>query len=240
MSADRVQSKPTAHFSHIQGKLKSSTSDSNTHSTLVTNSRNEFQAYTEASLNELSLPLSSLDRVSTFRCHPLAPDRKSVRTAVRICLDFIIDWVRVESRASWFSDENEPCSSGSRRPNAARERSRIQNLRDGMKSILHNNCRNANSERSKTISSPFSFDWFLAFQSLQSALPAVPPSTKLSKLDVLLMASAYIAHLSRLVEENGQQDLTIPVGQTVTFHPVKVKTKHKHFPNQIDQMKSIK
>ncbi|CAM9622052.1 transcription factor 23-like [Lampetra planeri] len=36
-----------------------------------------------------------------------------------------------------------------------------------------------------------------AFLALQKSLPAVPPDTKLSKLDVLLLASAYIAHLSR-------------------------------------------
>ncbi|XP_057381154.1 transcription factor 24-like [Daphnia carinata] len=83
-------------------------------------------------------------------------------------------------------------STGSRRPNAARERSRVQNLRD-------------------------------AFQSLQSALPAVPPSTKLSKLDVLLMASAYIAHLGRLVQEdNDEQQASNSTNQNnVTFHPVK-------------------
>ena len=64
-----------------------------------------------------------------------------------------------------------------------------------------------------------------AFQQLQSALPAVPPSTKLSKLDVLLMASAYIAHLGRLMEENGQ-DLVTPTGHNVTtFHPVKVLSR---------------
>ncbi|PKU27734.1 transcription factor 23 [Limosa lapponica baueri] len=34
-----------------------------------------------------------------------------------------------------------------------------------------------------------------AFQSLQGALPAVPPGTKLSRLDVLLLATRHIAHL---------------------------------------------
>lgn len=57
-----------------------------------------------------------------------------------------------------------------------------------------------------------------AFQLLQSALPAVPPSTKLSKLDVLLMASAYIAHLGRLVEDKE----FITSEHHLTFHPVKV------------------
>jgi hypothetical protein len=69
---------------------------------------------------------------------------------------------------------------------------------------------------------------------LQSALPAVPPSTKLSKLDVLLMASAYIAHLGRLVQvdnDGGDQQQPQPQPQQptnfnsndgATFHPVKV------------------
>ena len=62
-----------------------------------------------------------------------------------------------------------------------------------------------------------------AFQSLQSALPAVPPSTKLSKLDVLLMASAYIAQLGRLLEEESPAFfLDQQSQQTVIFHPVKV------------------
>uniref|UniRef100_A0A8C8YMS4 Transcription factor 23 n=1 Tax=Prolemur simus TaxID=1328070 RepID=A0A8C8YMS4_PROSS len=36
-----------------------------------------------------------------------------------------------------------------------------------------------------------------AFLALQAALPAVPPDTKLSKLDVLVLAASYIAHLTR-------------------------------------------
>ncbi|KAF0876304.1 transcription factor 23 isoform X2 [Hyaena hyaena] len=36
-----------------------------------------------------------------------------------------------------------------------------------------------------------------AFLALQAALPAVPPGTKLSKLDVLVLATSYIAHLTR-------------------------------------------
>ncbi|KAK4014239.1 hypothetical protein OUZ56_026769 [Daphnia magna] len=95
-----------------------------------------------------------------------------------------------------MSSSSRSTITGSRRPNAARERSRVQSLRD-------------------------------AFQSLQSALPAVPPSTKLSKLDVLLMASAYIAHLGRLVQEdNDEQQAHMQANNStnqnnVTFHPVK-------------------
>ncbi|XP_006880760.1 PREDICTED: transcription factor 23 [Elephantulus edwardii] len=35
-----------------------------------------------------------------------------------------------------------------------------------------------------------------AFLALQATLPAVPPDTKLSKLDVLVLATSYIAHLT--------------------------------------------
>ncbi|KAI4876031.1 hypothetical protein NFI96_018155 [Prochilodus magdalenae] len=57
--------------------------------------------------------------------------------------------------------------------NAARERSRVRNLRQ-------------------------------AFQSLQAALPSVPPDTKLSKLDVLVLATNYIAHLTETLDQGGQ------------------------------------
>ncbi|XP_007885518.1 transcription factor 24 [Callorhinchus milii] len=55
--------------------------------------------------------------------------------------------------------------------NAARERSRVQTLRN-------------------------------AFLELQRTLPSVPPDTKLSKLDVLILATTYIAHLTRTLEES--------------------------------------
>uniref|UniRef100_A0A493TWC5 Transcription factor 24 n=1 Tax=Anas platyrhynchos platyrhynchos TaxID=8840 RepID=A0A493TWC5_ANAPP len=54
--------------------------------------------------------------------------------------------------------------------NAARERSRVQTLRQ-------------------------------AFLELQKTLPSVPPDTKLSKLDVLLLATTYIAHLTRSLQD---------------------------------------
>ncbi|XP_051997400.1 transcription factor 23-like [Xyrauchen texanus] len=55
---------------------------------------------------------------------------------------------------------------------AARERSRVRNLRQ-------------------------------AFHSLQAALPSVPPDTKLSKLDVLILATNYIAHLTETLDQGG-------------------------------------
>ncbi|XP_062852961.1 transcription factor 24 [Trichomycterus rosablanca] len=76
--------------------------------------------------------------------------------------------------------------------NAARERSRVRNLRQ-------------------------------AFQSLQAALPSVPPDTKLSKLDVLVLATNYIAHLTETLE---QGETTVCEHQTLHraegyLHPVK-------------------
>lgn len=41
-----------------------------------------------------------------------------------------------------------------------------------------------------------------AFQNLQKCLPSVPPNTKLSKLDVLILATTYISHLSRILTED--------------------------------------
>uniref|UniRef100_A0A1A8S0D4 Transcription factor 23 n=3 Tax=Nothobranchius TaxID=28779 RepID=A0A1A8S0D4_9TELE len=72
--------------------------------------------------------------------------------------------------------------------NAARERSRVQNLRQ-------------------------------AFYSLQAALPSVPPDTKLSKLDVLVLATNYIAHLTETLDQGSEQALPFRPGGYL--HPVK-------------------
>ncbi|XP_034562119.1 transcription factor 24-like [Notolabrus celidotus] len=45
-----------------------------------------------------------------------------------------------------------------------------------------------------------------AFLELQRTLPSVPPDTKLSKLDVLILATTYIAHLTRTLQEEGAED----------------------------------
>ncbi|XP_041102546.1 transcription factor 24-like [Polyodon spathula] len=45
-----------------------------------------------------------------------------------------------------------------------------------------------------------------AFLELQRTLPSVPPDTKLSKLDVLILATTYIAHLTRILQEEGMED----------------------------------
>ncbi|XP_064099274.1 uncharacterized protein LOC135210321 isoform X2 [Macrobrachium nipponense] len=41
-----------------------------------------------------------------------------------------------------------------------------------------------------------------AYLELQAAIPSVPPNTKLSKLDVLMLATTYISHLTQLLQED--------------------------------------
>ncbi|MBN3309676.1 PPR42 phosphatase, partial [Amia calva] len=41
---------------------------------------------------------------------------------------------------------------------------------------------------------------------IQRTLPSVPPDTKLSKLDVLILATTYIAHLTRTLQEDGAEE----------------------------------
>ncbi|XP_029281269.1 transcription factor 24 [Cottoperca gobio] len=75
--------------------------------------------------------------------------------------------------------------------NAARERSRVRNLRQ-------------------------------AFHSLQAALPSVPPDTKLSKLDVLVLATNYIAYLTETLDQGGTPaEHTLPSRPGGYLHPVK-------------------
>ncbi|XP_060115986.1 transcription factor 23 [Heteronotia binoei] len=57
-----------------------------------------------------------------------------------------------------------------------------------------------------------------AFLALQAALPTVPPDTKLSKLDVLLLATSYIAHLSWTLEQGPPMPRMTP---TAFLHPLK-------------------
>ncbi|XP_074484138.1 transcription factor 23-like isoform X1 [Sebastes fasciatus] len=88
----------------------------------------------------------------------------------------------------------EPCRTlrGQHSPeNAARERSRVRNLRQ-------------------------------AFHSLQAALPSVPPDTKLSKLDVLVLATNYIAYLTETLDQGGTlAEHTLPPRPGGYLHPVK-------------------
>ncbi|KAM8953317.1 transcription factor 23-like [Pelodytes ibericus] len=61
-----------------------------------------------------------------------------------------------------------------------------------------------------------------AFLSLQAALPSVPPDTKLSKLDVLVLASSYIAHLTQTLDQEGQLAGCSQISRGPGFlHPMK-------------------
>lgn len=64
-----------------------------------------------------------------------------------------------------------------------------------------------------------------AFLELQRTLPSVPPDTKLSKLDVLLLATTYIAHLTRSLQDDTDAPGDPSVGAfrgDGYLHPVKV------------------
>uniref|UniRef100_A0A8C5PAM6 BHLH domain-containing protein n=1 Tax=Leptobrachium leishanense TaxID=445787 RepID=A0A8C5PAM6_9ANUR len=61
-----------------------------------------------------------------------------------------------------------------------------------------------------------------AFLSLQAALPTVPPDTKLSKLDVLILATSYIAHLTQTLDQDGHRPDSSQLGRSPGFlHPMK-------------------
>lgn len=94
--------------------------------------------------------------------------------------------------------------------NAARERDRVKDLRNG-------------------------------FASLQSLIPNVPPDTKLSKLDILILATNYIRYLGEVLEPSTIPDTDDHVDQARSqnsntgcesernknLHPVKVNTTMK-------------
>lgn len=60
------------------------------------------------------------------------------------------------------------------------------------------------------------------FQKLQTSLPSVPRDTKLSKLDVLILAMNHINHLTKILETSENVEAQPP--STKLFHPVKVRT----------------
>ncbi|XP_054564602.1 transcription factor 24 [Eptesicus fuscus] len=63
-----------------------------------------------------------------------------------------------------------------------------------------------------------------AFLELQRTLPSVPPDTKLSKLDVLLLATTYIAHLTRSLQDDAEAPADPGLGALRGdgyLHPVK-------------------
>ncbi|XP_044864817.1 transcription factor 23 isoform X2 [Mauremys mutica] len=61
-----------------------------------------------------------------------------------------------------------------------------------------------------------------AFLALQAALPSVPPDTKLSKLDVLVLATSYIAHLTHTLHQGQPPPEAAPLARAPSFlHPMK-------------------
>ncbi|KAH1173790.1 hypothetical protein KIL84_017629 [Mauremys mutica] len=62
-----------------------------------------------------------------------------------------------------------------------------------------------------------------AFLALQAALPSVPPDTKLSKLDVLVLATSYIAHLTHTLHQGQPPPEAAPLARAPSFlHPMKI------------------
>ncbi|XP_032636021.1 transcription factor 23 [Chelonoidis abingdonii] len=61
-----------------------------------------------------------------------------------------------------------------------------------------------------------------AFLALQAALPSVPPDTKLSKLDVLVLATSYIAYLTHTLHQGQPPPEAAPLVRAPSFlHPMK-------------------
>ncbi|XP_075000705.1 transcription factor 23 [Calonectris borealis] len=61
-----------------------------------------------------------------------------------------------------------------------------------------------------------------AFLSLQAALPTVPAGTKLSKLDILVLATSYIAHLSHALGRGPPPPVpSCPLHGHPLLHPMK-------------------
>lgn len=62
----------------------------------------------------------------------------------------------------------------------------------------------------------------------EDALPSVPRDTKLSKLDVLVLATNYIAYLTQILDQGRTlSEYTLPPRPGGYLHPVKVKLRCK-------------
>lgn len=73
-----------------------------------------------------------------------------------------------------------------------------------------------------------------AFLALQAALPAVPPDTKLSKLDVLVLATSYIAHLTRTLGHELPSPAWPPFLRGLRhLHPLKVCHRPRDMAEEI-------
>mgnify|MGYP002714586409 CR=1 FL=1 len=55
-----------------------------------------------------------------------------------------------------------------------------------------------------------------AFQTLQQCLPSVPPNTKLSKLDILILATNYIQILMQILDNNNHNNHVDENGENST------------------------
>lgn len=62
-----------------------------------------------------------------------------------------------------------------------------------------------------------------AFLELQRSLPSVPPDTKLSKLDVLVLATTYISHLMKTLDE-GDSDVMNAADSKISEKQHRLKT----------------
>lgn len=122
--------------------------------------------------------------------------------------------------------------------NAARERNRVRSLREAFYNLqvkedlllMWFNFKNfsyfetliMNQKKKKTISQTAC--WLCAGP--QAALPSVPPDTKLSKLDVLVLATNYIAYLTKTLDDGGiLTENSLPPRSGGYLHPVKVSNK---------------
>ena len=86
--------------------------------------------------------------------------------------------------------------------------------------VSHGRNNGANAERERTRVKTLRN----AFMELQRTLPTVPADTKLSKLDVLVLATTYIAHLMKTLDE-GVMDDCGDKWMPNCFHPMKVSIR---------------
>ncbi|XP_060756549.1 transcription factor 24-like [Neoarius graeffei] len=101
--------------------------------------------------------------------------------------------------------EDSPTSSPSSSPSpdalpSDRRRGRVLSAAGGLGTRGRPAAANAARERSRVQTLRH------AFLELQRTLPSVPPDTKLSKLDVLILATTYIAHLTKTLQEEGMEE----------------------------------
>ena len=67
-----------------------------------------------------------------------------------------------------------------------------------------------------------------AFHVLQTCLPTVPPDTKLSKLDILILATNYIAQLTNTLDNDDSVEHST-MAQSINISPIKSGQKLKYY-----------